>query len=212
MIIKSDKLLSSQQALYFKRIVFKNNILVTTEYEKNFGRYYSRRNDEVSLRCNDLIIERVQKNFSRKIFFAYGFLMYYTKSDDGSIGYLNPHLDNLDNEITVSLCVDKFPTASHPLMVSKRVFANPYPHRLSFKEYLDDFVTVNLEVGDGCIFNGRNRVHWRGEKETESPFLNVLLHYMYEPYSSEDVNELLSKNPVLYFNNVDEAIAQHIIS
>ena len=212
MIKLLPNLITTEQAAQVKELVFNKNLLVTKEYEKNFGRFYSRRNDEASLLCNKLVYDKIQKNFERKIYFSYGFIMYYTKNVPGESGYLNPHLDNLDNEITVSLSLYKEPGAKHPLMVSKRVFANPYPHRISFKEYKGEYETIDLEIGDAGMFNGRNRVHWRNDDKNETPFLNVLLHYMYEPYNDAVVNALLAVNPVLTFDNVDQAIEKNLIS
>lgn len=212
MIKELKNLITTDQALSIKKLVFEKNLLVTKEYEKNFGRFYSRRNDEASLACNKLICDKIQSKFERKIYFSYGFVMYYTKAETSDAGYLYPHLDNLDNEITVSLSIDKQAGSSHPLMVSKRVFANPYPHRITFEEYQGDYETFNLEIGDGGMFNGRNRVHWRNDDKTETPFMNILLHYMYEPYNEKSVNDLLAKNPVLSFKNVEQAIEKNLIS
>jgi hypothetical protein len=212
MIKTLKSLITVDQALSIKNTIFDKKLLVMNEYEKNFGRYYSRRNDEASLISNKLVFDKIQSNFERKIYFSYGFVMYYTKSVPEEAGYLSPHLDNIDNEITVSLSIDKSAVSKHPLMVSKRVFANPYPHRITFKNYTEDYETVDLEIGDGGMFNGRNRVHWRSDEKTETPFVNILLHYMYEPYNEKDVNELLAKNPVLNFENVDQAIEKNLIS
>jgi hypothetical protein len=212
MIKTLKNLISVEQALAIKNTIFDKKLLVMNEYEKNFGRFYSRRNDEASLICNELVFDKIQSNFERKVYFSYGFVMYYTKSVSEEAGYLSPHLDNIDNEITVSLSIDKSADSKHPLMVSKRIFANPYPHRIAFKNYTGDFETVDLEIGDGGMFNGRNRVHWRSDEKTETPFVNILLHYMYEPYNEKSVNELLAKNPVLYFENVDQAIEKNLIS
>lgn len=212
MIKTLKSLITVDQALSIKNTIFDKKLLVMNEYEKNFGRYYSRRNDEASLISNKLVFDKIQSNFERKIYFSYGFVMYYTKSVPEEAGYLSPHLDNIDNEITVSLSIDKAAESKHPLMVSKRVFANPYPHRITFKNYTGDFETVDLEIGDGGMFNGRNRVHWRRDEKTETPFINILLHYMYEPYNEKGVNELLAKNPVLNFENVDQAIEKNLIS
>ena len=71
MIKLLPNLITTEQAAQVKELVFNKNLLVTKEYEKNFGRFYSRRNDEASLLCNKLVYDKIQKNFERKIYFSY---------------------------------------------------------------------------------------------------------------------------------------------
>ena len=170
---KIENIISIDEVEDFKESVIKNGgYNVLSQDTINWNRFYNK-GEHYNIFGNKLTKKIEEITGINDLVFAYGFGAKYKLN-----GKLDPHYDNWNNTISMTLCLENL-NKEWPIYVHKQKYNNPYSWRQTIynieKLNKNDIAEIKLKPGDGAIFSGSNHLHWRDNMENETSI--VLLHW-----------------------------------